>query len=488
MLASVDGGALRKLYFAARGVPGVRRLWRSISPDDNWRDVEAYAKAQGRFAVAGPAPAGELPRFESDRYFPTLLSRICEARGTAPSIPGRIVLINNGLSAGGAERQIVCTLNGLAAAGYDARFVGEHLGRAPGHDFHAPALLAASVPAIPLKRRTGPGPTTYESVSIGVAEILAEAPPDLMIDILDMTATLKELRPSVAHIWQDDASTKYGVAALIAGVPSIVLSGRNVNPTHFAYHRPHMRSAYRMLATAPGVRLTNNSEAGARSYADWLGLPREAFQVIHNGFDPGLRPTTTAAERQALRARLGAGDGAPLVVGVFRLAAEKRPLLWIEAAAAALAIEPTLKFAIAGDGPLASQARAAAAGLPIDFLGEIRSVMTLLSAADLFFLSSSEEGLPNVLIEAQAAGALCLATPAGGVVEAADIGGGAEIVADADPKALGAAVARLAFDAARSEKARRSGPRFVDERFGMDRMIAETVSVYGLGRAPDSRR
>ena len=92
-------------------------------------------------------------------------------------------------------------------------------------------------------------------------------------------------RPSVVHAWQDSTSIKAGIAAVIAGVPRIVLASRNATPINFTYYQDYMYPAYRALASLESIVFLNNSEAGAVDYTQWLGMPRERFVVVRNGVD-----------------------------------------------------------------------------------------------------------------------------------------------------------------------------------------------------------
>jgi glycosyltransferase involved in cell wall biosynthesis len=77
---------------------------------------------------------------------------------------------------------------------------------------------------------------------------------------------------------------------------------------------------------------------------------------------------------------------------------------------------------IVGDGSYLSRYRELAEDLDImqklEFTGRIHSsekIFSLLAAADMLLLPSETEGLPRVVIEAQATGLPCLSTPVGGV-------------------------------------------------------------------------
>jgi glycosyltransferase involved in cell wall biosynthesis len=140
--------------------------------------------------------------------------------------------------------------------------------------------------------------------------------------------------------------------------------------------------------------------------------------------------------------------GRPVVLAVGRLATQKGFGLLLEAAARWRDLDPAPLVAIAGDGPLAGELRARAAGLGLDalFLGRRDDVPALLAAAAVFVLPSRWEGQPLVLQEALRAGVPVVAAQVGGVpcLTGEDA---AVLVPCGDARALAAAVRSVLTDA-----------------------------------------
>ncbi|MEI9986564.1 MAG: glycosyltransferase [Aliidongia sp.] len=192
------------------------------------------------------------------------------------------------LAPGGAERQVANTLLGLAGKGLDdVQLLCDYL--APGqpsrYDFYLPMLRRAGIAvreiALPLQR-----------VDAGAARLpkpfqraARRMPVSLAADIANLYLEFRALRPEVVHAFLDWSSVRAGMAAALAGVPRIVLSGRNVNPSHFALYQRYMDPIYQVLAERPEISLVNNSEAGARDYESWLGLRPGQIGVLRNGVD-----------------------------------------------------------------------------------------------------------------------------------------------------------------------------------------------------------
>lgn len=103
-----------------------------------------------------------------------------------------------------------------------------------------------------------------------------------------------------------------------------------------------------------------------------------------------------------------------VILGVGRMHPQKNFPALIEAFAQLARTDPQLHLVIFGDGALRPEieARAAASGLAdrIDLPGFTHTIRDELAAADLFVLSSFNEGLPNVLIEALIEGTPVVAT------------------------------------------------------------------------------
>jgi glycosyltransferase involved in cell wall biosynthesis len=232
------------------------------------------------------------------------------------------------------------------------------------------------------------------------------------------------------------------------------------------------------------VTFLNNSQAGANDYADWIGIPRQRITVIYNGVDFGGQQRLSADAIRASRAELGIEENAFVVGGMFRFEAEKRPLLWLDVAAEVAKAIPDAKFVLYGQGRLRSSMEAKVKdlglGKRIQMLGVTSDPLSAMSLMNVFLLTSYGEGLPNVLLEAQWVGTPVVSTKSGGATEAVDVGVSGWIAATHAAPDIAAAIIELYRDQALMARAAERCPAFVRERFGVERMIAETLKVYGV--------
>ena len=387
------------------------------------------------------------------------------------------------LQAGGAERQLVYTLAGLRERGVSTGLVvSEGLKGGLGH--YLPHVQKLGVEVRWAGERVDPAFARMLAEEPALREAFGRVPLYLRSRVTEAAAEFRLLQAAVVHCWLDHTNVWGGVAARIAGVPHVILSTRNVSPLHM----PHLMAPwflpwYRWLAAQPGVRLVNNSRAGAEDYAAWLGLPAERFQVILNGVDFSTIRAPQAAEVEEARRAVRHRPGRRLVVGVFRLADEKQPLVFVEVMRQVMAARPEVDAAILGTGVLVRQvkSRIRALGLSRRFhlLGRRSDVPAFLTAADLMLLTSKAEGTPNVLLEAQHLRCPPVSTRAGGAVDAI-LDGRTGFLADVgDVPALVSQVQRLLDDEPLRRSMASCGPEFVRERFGLARMIDETEALYG---------
>ncbi len=144
------------------------------------------------------------------------------------------------------------------------------------------------------------------------------------------------------------------------------------------------------------------------------GVPDERILLIHNIYEPMPRPLP---DRLAVRRELGLPPDAVVVAGVGRDSPTKNWPFFLETFAAAQKTCPSLHALLVGSGGPALLPAIRERGLETAFTltGEVPEARRLLPAADIFFLSSRAEGLPNVLLEAADASCAILATDVGGV-------------------------------------------------------------------------
>jgi glycosyltransferase involved in cell wall biosynthesis len=395
---------------------------------------------------------------------------------------GRIVMVCGSLGPGGAERQLTNTFLGLVAHGFDDAHLLYHLPMYKPNNFFLPHFIEAGVTFSQLDK-IPIGDLISAGVKAGLLKHLG-----LLGDLGDeVTAHIREFivrKPEIVHAWLDHVNVVAGLAALLAGVPRIILSCRSVAPIHFALNQPYMRPIYSMLAKYPHVTLLNNSEAGAESYCRWLGISRSRIDVIKNGYDFSALPMPQELPylRSEYRYRLGIPADAPVIGVIMRFSEEKRPFLWLEVARLVAHQIPKAHFVMIGDGPMRYQVQKIAHEALQErchFPGHEGDIRMPLASMDIFLLTSRAEGLPNVLIEAQALGVVPVAINVGGVTETLVDGDTGWLVNKSDPNSSAKKVIELLNDKEAYRHASTRASEFVRSRFSQDRMIEQTLRVYG---------
>lgn len=470
-----EGHPLRKVVVMTREVPLLRTVWRRAFKRE---DFSSGTSGNGRPKSSGLA--GEV-------LYKELLNRACQSQDNrSQAVPGRVVLVNAGLAAGGAERQIVNTLIGLHRSRKceSVSLLAEYIDHAPNLDFFLHELEMAGIEVSQVERAVSLSADGLSSIDPEVAELLAEISPDLIEEILNLVEEFRSRRPEVVHAWQDSSSIKAGIAAVIAGVPRVVLASRNVTPKNFTYYQDYMYPAYRALASLDRVTFVNNSEAGAVDYTQWLGLPRERFIVIRNGVDLEYLKRAADNSDREYRQSIGIPENALVVGSIFRFWAEKRPMLWLHTAALVAKRHPDVHFLVIGEGPLRREMELFISnnGLKgrVHLPGARPEVAIPLSAMDIFLLTSEFEGTPNVVLEAQWLGLPIVATDAGGTRESFDCNVTGSLAAAPVPEEIASLIGEYLNSEAKMTQARIHGPQFVARVFSVRRMIQETINLYGL--------
>lgn len=213
------------------------------------------------------------------------------------------------------------------------------------------------------------------------------------------------------------------------------------------------------------------------------GVPRRKVTVIRNSArlgafanpDPAFAVKLTSYFPQRVPR---------VVVAAGRLSPEKGFSVLIEAAARV----PDAGFVLFGEGPerAALEARVAALGIGERFRlpGFTRDLDKLLPWADVLAQSSFTEGLPNVVLEASAAGVPVVATAVGGTPEAVADGETGYLVPAGDAGALAARVARLLGDEALRRRMGERGRVRMRESFSFEGQAAAYVRLFAALRAP----
>ncbi|MDN5851254.1 MAG: glycosyltransferase family 4 protein [Actinomycetia bacterium] len=310
----------------------------------------------------------------------------------------RVLHVMTRMATAGTERQLVGMLRAAHGRHWDAHLCVLY----PGYPLAEEAAEFMPVTQLPYVRGTDPRrPAALRSLARDTAA--------------------QVVHPS---LWGASWLTR----ASLAGTrrPAIVMSERRVED---------FRPSWTRLVDAALRPLTDGWIGNSDDVVEFIrrvhGAPRGRVACIGNGIDTAVYH----------RARAPRPAGGPRIGGVGRLVPEKGWDVAVAALPMVLSSFPDAILRIAGEGPELDALSAAGAGLPLELVGLLptpHAVAEFMRGLDVFVLPSRCEGMPNVVLEAQACGVPVVVTEAPGMASA--LGPAATVVPPGDPTALAAAI------------------------------------------------
>ena len=170
--------------------------------------------------------------------------------------------------------------------------------------------------------------------------------------------------------------------------------------------------------------ITDGFIAVAKSHGEFMvefeKFPAAKVKVIPNGVDTS-RFSVERHDRRTIREELGIAAEDPVVGIVAALRPEKNHLLFLESASRLLEDLPAARFLIVGDGPERPMLEKAVADMSLKqqvlFAGLRSDIPELISAMDVFSLTSRNEASPVSIMEAMAMQKPVVAPDVGSIVD-----------------------------------------------------------------------
>lgn len=364
----------------------------------------------------------------------------------------KVLMMIHGLPTGGAERNMLSLLPRLSALDVDLRLCTLN------------------------GRRDGPLADALGLMGIPRHDLGARSLTDVQA-LGRLGRFLRDERFDLVHA-QDPYS------AMMAGAVGAVRQVRIVMTRHVldepagtvaaAARRQLLHASVRHLFS----RVIAVSECVRQRFSEIARVSLDRIDTVFNGIDvAGFAPGAVRAE---MRRKLGLAATEKVLVMVAVMRGGKGHEVLFDAAARLSPQVPDLKVLLVGDGPDAPALRALAAPLGdrIRFLGTRSDVPDILAASDVLVLPSWSEALPNVLLEAGAAGLPSIATRVGGIGEILEHGRTGFLIEPGDAAALASYAGRLVTEQDLARAMGEAARQRIEAVFSLDQQARHTRAVY----------
>ncbi|WP_425570253.1 glycosyltransferase [Pigmentiphaga soli] len=350
-----------------------------------------------------------------------------------------------GLGVGGAERLVIDLADSLIELG------------------HQVAILYL----------TGTADLKPKHSSVRIIGMGVRSPYDFFAVYFRCRRFLVKYKPHVVHSHLFHANILARLLRWSVDIPKLISSAHNNNEG----------SRWRMFAYRLTDRLTdittNVSEVATQSFIDRNGCRPDRIRTLHNGINT-RRFRFDSISRDLIRKELRISPNSKLIVAVGRLNAAKDYPNLLTAISLLRASNP-FQVAIVGDGPLRSELKRLAVALKISnkilWLGVRDDIPAVLSAADVFVLSSAWEGFGLVVAEAMACERVVVATDCGGVKEVlGDVG---YLIPPKQPSLLASAImSALSLSEFEAGLLGTRARKRVEESYSLQQAVRRWIAIY----------
>lgn len=305
-----------------------------------------------------------------------------------------------------------------------------------------------------------------------------------LLALIEIYRFIKENNIGIVHTHSSKAGILGRLAARLAGVRIIVhtVHGWSFNDYQPIWKRVFFIWLERLIASFSDklVVVSHHDKQKGLNYR--IGR-EDKYQLIRYGIDY----SKFTVKDQGIREELGVNSRGLLVGMIACFKPQKSPQDFIKAAYLVSKINPEVKFLLVGDGILRKAIERLISRFNLQdrviLAGWRRDIPRVLSAIDVFVLTSLWEGLPITILEAMASFKPVVATDTRGVRDIITEGQTGFLARPGDVKAISEKLVILLKDASLRIQMARNAKGNLDFNFTTQHMVASSESMYdGLVR------
>lgn len=229
--------------------------------------------------------------------------------------------------------------------------------------------------------------------------------------LIQFAKTIDDFEPDIIHVHSSKAHSLIVILSAFKRLPQVIVSRRMNNPIKsniFSQHKYNHPKINKIICVSQAVKQTLSRH-----------VPEEKLQVIYGGID--LAATKQSINQQAILNQYPTLKQKRLIGFVGSLTEVKAPSLFIETAEIILQHTDDCHFIFIGDGELrhSLKAQLEEKGLSkhFTFTGFVQNAIPFLSSLDLLMVTSRNEGIPNVILEAFISNVPVVSVEVGGISE-----------------------------------------------------------------------
>jgi glycosyltransferase involved in cell wall biosynthesis len=335
------------------------------------------------------------------------------------------------------------------------------------------------------------GPIT--ELGVPVINLNCRSPRDIPRGVSRLRTWLRAYRPDIihSHLWAANVIGR--VAGRITGIP--VVSSVH-NPDHepqawtdganvSLFTRHAVKALDRWTAKFGNDRLIAVSDYVRKSASRDLHFSLDSIELVYNPFDLDLMKAPIGTNRSELLRECGLSPDSLILLNVARVSPQKGLVYALRALPAILRQYPQAQLISVGatsdpvwTGELKREAEALGVVDHFQMLGARQNVVDFLRACDIFVFPSLYEGLGIALIEAMAAGCVCVATNTGPIPEVVHDGKDGVLVPTADAQALASIICDLLSDPVRRSQLSAAATQTAYQKFDPNRSADQLTGIY----------